>query len=132
MAYSKKDQEQIKRIAEGLKIPIGEAEKIFVTDKEIDRGQAQDFDLPPEQVKIGQKFCHTGTRKTPPVYKFDKRERKQNLTKAGIVAYLQECLNEFEGISNLEIANKERLITFSFNNENFDLTLVQKRKKKGE
>ena len=132
MAYNKKDQEQIKRIAEGLKISIGEAEKIFVTDKEIDRGQAQDFDLPPEQVKIGQKFCHTGTRKAPPVYKFDKRERKQNLTKAGIVAYLQECLNEFNGISNLEIANKERLITFSFNNENFDLTLVQKRKKKGE
>ena len=132
MAYSKKDQEQIKRIAEGLKIPIEEATQIFETDKEIDKGKPQDFDLPKDQVKIGQKYCHTGTRKSPPVYKFDKRERKQNPTKAGIVSYLAESLAEFEGITNLDIANKERLITFSFNGENFDLTLVQKRKKKGE
>jgi hypothetical protein len=130
MAYNKKDQEQIKRIAEGLKIPIAEATQIFETDKEIDRGKAQDFDLPKDQVKIGQKYCHTGTRKSPPVYKFDKRERKQNPTKAGIITFLKESLEEFEGVENLEIANKERLITFSFKGENFDLTLIQKRKKK--
>ena len=132
MAYSKKDQEQIKRIAEGLKISTEEATQIYEIDKEIDKGKPQDFDLPKDQVKIGQKYCHTGTRKSPPVYKFDKRERKQNPTKAGIVSYLAESLAEFEGITNLDIANKERLITFSFNGENFDLTLVQKRKKKGE
>lgn len=130
MAYSTKDKEQIKRIAEGLKVSIEEATQIYASDKEIDRGKAQEFDLPPEQVKIGQKYCHTGTRKAPPVYKFDKRERKQNPTKAGIVKYLAECLAEFEGVSDLDIANKERLITFAFGGENFDLTLVQKRKKK--
>lgn len=132
MTYKQKDLDQIKRIAEGLKISIEDAKAIYDVDKAIDKGEKQDFDLPPEQVKIGQKYAHTGTRKSPPVYKFDKRERKQNPTKAGIIKYLAECLTEFEGISNLDIANKERLITFSFNNENFDLTLVQKRKKKGE
>lgn len=132
MAYKQKDLEQIKRIAEGLKISTEEATQIYESDRAIDKGEKQDFDLPPEQVKIGQKYAHTGTRKTPPVYKFDKRERKQNPTKAGIIKYLAENLAEFEGISNLDIANKERLITFSFNDENFDLTLIQKRKKKGE
>lgn len=132
MAYKQKDLEQIKRIAEGLKISTEEATQIYESDKAIDKGEKQDFDLPPEQVKIGQKYAHTGTRKSPPVYKFDKRERKQNPTKAGIIKYLAENLAEFEGISNLDIANKERLITFSFNGENFDLTLIQKRKKKGE
>lgn len=132
MAYKQKDLEQIKRIAEGLKISTEEATQIYESDRAIDKGEKQDFDLPKDQVKIGQKYCHTGTRKSPPVYKFDKRERKQNPTKAGIIKYLAENLVEFEGISNLDIANKERLITFSFNGENFDLTLIQKRKKKGE
>ena len=132
MAYKQKDLAQIKRIAEGLKISTEEATQIYESDRAIDKGEKQDFDLSPEQVKIGQKYAHTGTRKTPPVYKFDKRERKQNPTTAGIIAYLKESLEEFEGISNLDIANKERLITFSFNSENFDLTLIQKRKKKGE
>lgn len=132
MAYKQKDLEQIKRIAEGLKISTEEATQIYESDKAIDKGEKQDFDLPKDQVKIGQKYCHTGTRKSPPVYKFDKRERKQNPTKAGIIKYLAECLEEFEGISNLKIEKKEKLITFSFNDENFDLDLIQKRKKKGE
>lgn len=132
MAYNAKDKEQIKRIAEGLKISYDEAKEIYATDKEIDRGKPQEFDLSQEQNKIAQKFAHAGTRKTPTVYNFNKRERKQNPTKAGIVSYLAESLAEFVGISNLEIPNKERMITFSFNGENFDLTLIQKRKKKGE
>ena len=132
MAYKQKDLDQIKRIAEGLKISTEEATQIYESDKAIDKGEKQDFDLSPEQVKIGQKYAHAGTRKTPPVYKFDKRERKTNPTKASLIKYLAECLAEFEGISNLDIANKERQITFNFADEKFDLTLIQKRKKKGE
>lgn len=132
MAYKQKDLDQIKRIAEGLKISTEEATQIYESDKAIDKGEKQDFDLPPEQVKVGQKYAHAGTRKTPTIYNFNKRERKANLTKASLVEYLAECLAEFDGIENLKIANKERQITFSFANENFDLTLIQKRKKKGE
>ena len=132
MAYKQKDLDQIKRIAEGLKISTEEATQIYESDKAIDKGERQDFDLSPEQVKIGQKYAHTGTRKTPPVYKFDKRERKANPTKANLIKYLAECLAEFEGISNLDVVNKERQITFNFADEKFDLTLIQKRKKKGE
>ena len=132
MAYKQKDLDQIKRIAEGLKISTEEATQIYESDKAIDKGEKQDFDLSPEQVKIGQKYAHAGTRKTPPVYKFDKRERKANPTKASLIKYLAECLAEFEGISNLKVEKKEKLITFSFNNENFDLDLIQKRKKKDE
>lgn len=132
MAYKQKDLAQIKRIAEGLKIPIEEATQIYESDKAIDKGEKQDFDLSAEQVKIGQKYAHAGTRKTPTVYNFNKRERKANPTKGGLIKYLAECLREYEGIENLDIPNAERMITFTFNDENFDLTLIQKRKKKGE
>lgn len=132
MAYKQKDLNQIKRIAEGLKISTEEATQIYESDRAIDKGEKQDFDLPPEQVKIGQKYAHAGVRKVPTIYNFNKRERKANFTKSGLIKYLAECLRQYEGVENLDIPNAERMITFAFNNENFDLTLIQKRKKKGE
>lgn len=126
-----KDTTQKERIMRNLGVSAEEAEAIIASDKEIDRGMPQDFDLPPDKVKIGQKYCHTGTRKTPTAYKFDQRKTvKENPTKEGLIQFLYDNLqNEVE---NLEIANKTKLLTFSLNGENFELNLIQKRKKKGE
>lgn len=132
MAYRQKDLDQIKRITEGLKISTEEATQIYESDKAIDKGEKQDFDLPPEQVKIGQKYCHTGTRKLPPVWNFNKRERKPNPTKEELIQFLFEALSVNDNLENLEVVNKAKLITFSMNDENFELDLKQKRKKKGE
>ena len=124
-----KDTTQKERIMRSLGVNSEEADEILASDKAIDRGQPQDFDLPPDKVKVGQKYCHTGTRKTPTAYKFDQRKTvKENPTKEGLIQFLFEALKT--EVENLEIANKTKLLTFSMSGENFELNLIQKRKPK--
>ena len=59
------------------------------------------------------------------------RERKANPTKALIIEELTEKLKQIDGISQLKVENKEKLITFSLNGNDYKLDLVQKRAKKG-
>lgn len=98
----------------------------------IDHDEKQDFDLPPEKLAVAKKFAHTGTRKAPMVLKLTKRERKPNATKAGIIAEIAEFLekNSEFSVENLEILNKERQLSFRIGEEMYELTLVQKRRKK--
>ena len=105
-----------------------EALDILSNDKAIDQGKRVDFDLDPEREKMAKKMANTGTKR-PTVYNFDTKGkiRKENPTKAGIIQYLFECLTDYD---NVVISNKERQITFSTGGENYELTLVQKRKSK--
>lgn len=59
------------------------------------------------------------------------RERvvKENPTKELIITTIANALQNLD-ISNLNIENKAKLITFSLNNEDFKVDLVQKRKPK--
>ena len=124
-----KAESQKERIMRSLGVSSEEADEILASDKAIDRGQPQEFDLPPDKVKVGQKYCHTGTRKTPTAYKFDQRKTvKENPTKEGLIQFLFEALKT--EVENLEIANKTKLLTFSMSGENFELNLIQKRKPK--
>lgn len=132
MAYTTKDKENIARIQTGLKCSYDEACEIYECDKQIDKGIAQEFDLSKEQEKIAKSFCHTTSaekKAAPTVYKFDKRERKENVTKSGIITELAQFLSENSenAVENLEITNKERQIAFSIGENKFELTLVQKR-----
>ena len=54
---------------------------------------------------------------------------KENPTKELIIKTIAKALENLE-ISNLNIENKAKLITFSLNNEDFKVDLVQKRKPK--
>jgi len=58
------------------------------------------------------------------------RERKANPTKALIIAEMVAKLKEINGISQLKVENKEKLITFSLNGNEYKLDLIQKRAKK--
>ena len=58
------------------------------------------------------------------------REHKENPTKALIIAKIFNKLAEIEGISQLKIENKEKLITFSLNGNEYKIDLIQKRKSK--
>lgn len=62
------------------------------------------------------------------------RERvvKENPTKELIITKLVSALNEIDNILNVNVENKAKLITFSLNNEDFKLDLVQKRKEKAQ
>lgn len=57
------------------------------------------------------------------------RVQKENPTKELIIQTIAETLQKLD-ISNLNIENKAKIITFSMNNENFKIDLIQKRKKK--
>ena len=105
-----------------------EALDIISNDKAIDQGKRVDFDLDPEREKMAKKMANAGTKK-PTVYKFDTKDkkRKENPIKEGVIQYLFECLTDYD---NVVISNKERQITFSTGGENYELTLVQKRKPK--
>ena len=107
-----------------------EALQTLADDKDIDKGLPKDFDLTKEQLKNVKQYTKTGTRKTKDTP--TKRERKENPTKALIIAELFKFLGENAEISaeNLEILNKERQIFFKCGENDYELTLTQKRKPK--
>lgn len=127
-----KESEQLNRIMTALKVSEQEARDIMAYDKAVDRGEKTEYDLPQEKLEVARKFAHTGTRKNPTVYKFTKRERKPNATKAGIIDELFKFLTENSDFAteNVTIMNKERMIGFKIGEESYELTLVQKRKPK--
>ena len=129
---TRKEEEQIARLMINLRCSREEAEDIIKWDKVIDRGGRTPYDLDPEKEKEAKKMANVKTRKAPTVYNFDKRERKENPTKGGIIAELHKFLSEMSEFAteNVEITNKERQIAFKIGEDAFELTLVQKRKPK--
>ena len=113
-----------------------EIEDIIKSDEAIDKDEKVYFDLDPEKEKEAKKFAKAGTRKAPTVYKLDnaegKRSRKENPTKAGIIAEIAKFLaeNSENACENVEITNKERQIAFKIGENCYEFTLVQKRKPK--
>lgn len=119
---------QLERIMNALNCSKEEAEQILADDKAIDRGERMEFDLDPDQEKIAKKFANSGTRKAETAK--TERKRKENPTKATIIAEIAQFLEE-KGYEMVEITNKERQIAFKTDDNAFELTLVQKRKPKG-
>ena len=117
----------IERIMRSLKCSKEEAEKVLTADRAIDRGERMDFDLAPEVEKQAKKYANTGTRQTNG--QKTERKRKENPTKATIIAEIAQFLAE-KGCEMVEIANKERQIAFKVGENDYELTLVQKRKPK--
>lgn len=121
-------KERLMRI---LGIDAETAEDVIKTDKMIDKGERTPYDLDPETEKMAKKFANVKDRK-PTVYNFQKRERKANPTKGGIIAEIAKFLEEMSEFAteSVEITNKERQISFKIGENAFELTLVQKRKPK--
>lgn len=120
------DAENIKRIMQGLKCSEDEAKEIYAYDRAVDKGEPTPYDLTDEQKKVVKQY--TKADRKPTVYKFDKRERKANATKADLIAGLAEFLAD--RVESLEVTNKERQIMFHLNGETYEVTLIQKRKPK--
>lgn len=105
-----------------------EADDIIASDKAIDRGEKVDFDLTPEQQREVKKYRAVGTRKTDKTQPSE-RKRKENPTKATVIAEIAQFLTE-NGYESVEITNKERQIAFKVDENAYEFTLVQKRKPK--
>ena len=124
---------QIQRIMSGLKCSEEEAREIMAFDKRIDRGERTEYDLSPEEEKAAKKWANTTSeKKAPPNYKWTTRERKANPTKGGIIAELADFMANTSqyAAEDVVITNKERMIAFRIGDNDYEITLIQKRKKK--
>ena len=120
-------ESQIERIMNGLRCSREEAEQILADDKAIDRGERMSFDLDKETEKQAKKWANTGTRQI--ASEKTERKRKENPTKASIIAEIANFLTE-KGYEKVEITNKERQIALKVGENAFELTLIQKRQPK--
>ena len=118
---------QIEKIMKALNCSEQEAKEIIEADKAIDRGEKMDFDLSPEAEKQAKKYTKTGTRQTNGTK--TERKRKENVTKSAIIAELNDFLIQ-KGYKMVQILNKERQIFFKIDENDYELTLIQKRKPK--
>lgn len=118
---------RLETIMRNLKCSREEAEQILADDKAIDRGERMDFDLSPEAEKQAKKYANTDTKRTNG--QKTERKRKENPTKATVIAEIAQFLTE-NGYEIVEILNKERQIGFKVGENTYELTLVQKRKAK--
>jgi hypothetical protein len=120
---------RVEELVNLLGCSIFEAEQIIADDKKIDKGQEVDFGLTKEQEKQALKYANVKEHKKPAVYKFDKRERKADTTKEGVIEQISQFLIE-NGYENVEITNKSKLIAFRIADDDYELNLIRKRKKK--
>jgi phosphoribosylformylglycinamidine (FGAM) synthase PurS component len=120
---------RVEELVNLLGCSIFEAEQIIADDKKIDKGQEVDFGLTKEQEKQALKYANVKEHKKPAVYKFDKRERKADTTKEGVIEQISQFLIE-NGYENVEITNKSKLIAFKIGEDNYEFNLIRKRKPK--
>ena len=106
-----------------------EAIDIIETDKIIDKGGRTQYDLSKEEEKVAIKISGVSERKAKSADNKRGKVRAENPTKADLIKFLFESLTEYD-CQNLNIVNKERQLAFSVGDNDYELTLVQKRKKK--
>lgn len=124
-----KDQQRIDELVDLLGCSMVEAQQIIEDDKKIDKGERVAFDLSKEDEKKALKLANVKEHKKPAVYKFDKRERKADTTKEGVIEQIANFLQE-NGYESVEITNKSKLIAFKIGEDNYEFNLIRKRKPK--
>ena len=109
-----------------------EAIDIIETDKIIDKGGRTQYDLSKEEEKFAMKISGVNERKAKSADNKRGKVRAENPTKSGIIAEIAEYLTENCGFAteNVTITNKERQIAFKIGENDYEFTLVQKRKPK--
>lgn len=116
-----KTQKEI--IMANLGLTSEQADELIAYDKRIDKGERVEYDLSPELEKEAKKMANVSTRKTNGK---TTRTKKENPTKQEIISKVADVLQCYE---NVNIENAERIIAFSVGDDNFTITLTQKRKK---
>ena len=127
------DENRISELMKTLDLTRDEAIELIRDDEQVDKmGMKQvDDDLTEEQKKAIKK-AKGGVRAVNAYGKKVTRERKENPTKASLIAEIADFLqkNSENTCEMVTITNKERQISFSIGSEKYELTLVQKRKPK--
>ena len=119
-------QKEIDNLMKTLELTEQEAIKTWLDDNDYTTNEQVEELTKKAKVNGTTKICARVNVENKKV----ERERKANPTKALIIDQLWQKLAEIEHISNLKVENKEKLITFSLNGNDYKLDLVQKREKK--
>lgn len=123
----KKLDEMVERIMRSGHYSLEEATEIAIDDWRIDHGERCEWEPTVEEEKAIRKATKiVGERKKSAVPA--KRERKEDIAKIELIAILANALDG-RG-ENVEVVNKERLISFIFGDESYEITLTKKRKPK--
>ena len=122
-------EKRVDELVDLLGCSIVEAEKIIADDEKINKNQAVDFGLSKEEEKKSLKYANVREHKKPAVYKFDKREKKADVTKEGVIQALFDFLSK-NGYEDTQILNKSKLISFKIGEDTYELDLKRKRKPK--
>ena len=122
-------EKRVDELVDLLGCSIVEAEKIIADDEKINKNQAVDFGMSKEEAKKALKYANVREHKKPAVYKFDKREKKADVTKEGVIQALFEFLSK-NGQEDTQILNKSKLISFKIGEDTYELDLKRKRKPK--
>ena len=117
----------IEKNMRALGISYEEAAALVDDDLAIDKGQRLDWEPSVEEEKAMRKATKVvGERKkssTP-----TKRERKEDVVKQEVIAAIADMLAAHA--ENIEITNKERIISFTIGEDKYEVILTKKRKDK--
>lgn len=101
--------------------------EILEFDKQVDQGLIKD-DLTPEQKKAVKKYTQVA-RGVNAYGKEQKREVKADEPKRYIIELINMALANDNQISEIEITNIQKNITFKIGNDTYEIDLKRKRKK---
>lgn len=124
-----KQKENIMKI---LGVSEAEADEILAYDKEVDKMTMAELNATMTAEEKAVVKSMTKSERKPTVYNFKQRERKANPTKGSIIAEIAKFLteNSENACENVTITNKERQIAFKIGENDYEITLIQKRKPK--
>lgn len=127
-----KTKARVEELMKALKCTEEEALDIIETDKIIDKGGRTKYDLSKEEEKVAMKISAVNDRRAKSADNKRGKVRAENPTKSGIIAEIAEYLKENCSFAteNVTITNKERQIAFKIGENDYEFTLVQKRKPK--
>ena len=120
-----KKEIEVEKIMKSLKCSRMEAEDIYEADRDIDRGERMEFDLDPEAERQAKKMANVGTKKANKTT----RKPKENPEKRALIGELVNFLVDY-GCVLVHCTNPERQIAFQIGENDYELTLVAKRKPK--
>ena len=123
MELSNKDKAQIQNFMTVLKISEQERQELLAYDKAVDKGTATEYELTPEQKKISKERRRAENR----TYTFTQRERKADNEKQEIISKIADLFTE-----NAVITNKEREVALKIGDNEYSITLIKHRAKKGK
>ena len=123
MELSNKDKAQIQNFMTVLKISEQERQELLSYDKAVDKGTATEYELTPEQKKISKERRRAENR----TYTFTQREKKADNEKQEIISKIATLFAE-----NAVITNKEREVALTIGDNEYSITLIKHRTKKGK